>query len=79
MSVYLTARAVADRLGVSERTVTNWCRTGRIPADTGCWQPAGYRGSWLIARAWLDAAPHADIAENAENAVPSAKTHDVEG
>ena len=70
MSVYLTVRAVADRLGVSERSVRRWCRTGHIPARTGCWQPAGYRGGWLVARAWLDAAP-TTVAEMSAKAVTS--------
>ena len=54
MSAWISARAVADHLGVSERTVRRWCTTGRI---TGCWQPSGYRGGWLVASAWLEDAP----------------------
>ena len=65
MSAWLTVRAAADRLGVAERTLTDWCRLGRVPA-TARRQPAGYQGRWLVAASWVDAAGNAGDAGNAE-------------
>jgi len=34
MAAYLSARAAARRLGVSDKTVRQWVRSGRVVADT---------------------------------------------
>jgi excisionase family DNA binding protein len=43
----LTPEAAAAELGVTSRTVRNWCRSGRLPAIK-----AGRQ--WRIPRSWLD-------------------------
>ena len=75
MSAWLSTGAAADHLGVSERTVRRWCRDGSIPLSAR-WQPAGFRGSWLIAREWIATTP---VAEMADMAVLSTETSDAEG
>ena len=67
-----TAKA-AKWLGVPERTVREWCATGRLE---GAFQPAGHYGKWLIPlraiEAMLpypaDASLLADIADIADSA-----------
>ena len=56
---WLTVRAAAARLAVAERTLTDWCRLGRVPAPARR-QPAGYAGRWLVAAWWVDAAENAE-------------------
>ena len=40
----LTTAAVSEQLGVSVKTVSQWCREGRFP---NAWKPSR-RSSWLI-------------------------------
>ncbi len=44
MSLYSTAKA-ARWLGIPERTVREWCATGKLE---GAKQWSGYQGKWLI-------------------------------
>lgn len=46
----LTTATVAERLGVSVKTVSQWCREGRFP---NAWKPSR-RSSWLIPASDLD-------------------------
>jgi transposase len=60
---YVSVKTAAAHFGMSERTVTLWCRRGKLKAI----QPAGYGGAWLV-----DIAHITELAE-------SAKTRDRDG
>jgi excisionase family DNA binding protein len=50
-SDWLTAKAAAESLKVSHRSVVKWARSGRIPAHRLC----GGRHTWRFLRSELDA------------------------